>query len=146
MTMNIMICVICDRSGHCTLCTPQSNMSMLPRKMISTNTTVPVPRRLFFYCPSMNSHRPKSQNTAKERALIPEKDSTRKRPRSHISLEKSSKNYKPLENWAKPNLLRDVTPQPANYFGDCFRRVCHVVKPEPREFLAVFTSQINWPN
>jgi hypothetical protein len=60
-------------------------------------------------------------------------------------LEKSSKNYKPLENWAKPNLLPDVTPQPANFFGDWFRRVCHVVKSEPREFLAVFTSQINWP-
>ena len=23
--------------------------------------------------------------------------------------------------------------------------VCHVVKPEPREFLAILTSQINWP-
>jgi len=23
--------------------------------------------------------------------------------------------------------------------------ICHVVKPEPREFLAVFTRQINWP-
>jgi hypothetical protein len=49
--------------------------------------------KAIFYCPSMNS-----QNTAKERTLIPEKDSTRKRPRSHVSLEKSSKNYKPLEN------------------------------------------------
>ncbi len=50
-----------------------------------------------FYCPTMNSHRPRSQNTAKEQALIPEKDSKRKRPRCHVSLEKSSKNYKPLE-------------------------------------------------
>jgi hypothetical protein len=54
-------------------------------------------KAIIFYCPSMNSHPPRSQNTAKERALIPEKDSTRKRPTSHISLEKSSKNYKPLE-------------------------------------------------
>ncbi len=53
--------------------------------------------KAIFYCPSMNSHRPRSQNTAKERTLIPEKYSTRKRPRSHVSLEKSSKNYKPLE-------------------------------------------------
>jgi hypothetical protein len=53
--------------------------------------------KAIFYCPSMNSHRQRSQNTAKERALIPEKDSKRKRPRSHVSLEKSSKNYKPLE-------------------------------------------------
>ncbi len=94
-------------------------------------------REGYFYCPSMNSHRPRSQNTAKERTLIPEKDSTRKRPRWHVSLEKSSKNYKPLENWAKPNLL--------SFSGDCFWRVCHVVKPEPWEFLAVFTRQINWP-
>ena len=93
----------------------------------------------------MNSHRPRSQNTSKERTLNPEKDSTRKRPRSHVSLEKSSKNYKPLENWAKPNLLPDVTPQPANSFGDWIWRVCHVAKPEPREYLAVFISQINWP-
>ena len=94
----------------------------------------------------MNSHRPRSQNTAKERTLNPEKDLTRKRPRSHVSLEKSSKNYKPLENWAKPNLLPDVTPQPANSFGKCIWRVCHVVKPEPREFLAILTSQRNWPS
>jgi hypothetical protein len=53
--------------------------------------------KAIFYCPSMNSLRPRCQNTAKERTLIPEKDSTRKRPRSHVSLEKSSKNYKPLE-------------------------------------------------
>ncbi len=30
-----------------------------------------------FYCPTMNSHRPRSQNTAKEQALIPQKDSRR---------------------------------------------------------------------
>ena len=53
--------------------------------------------KAIFYCPSMNSHRPRSQNTAKEQALIPEKDSKRKRPRCHVSLEKSSKNHKPLE-------------------------------------------------
>ncbi len=103
-------------------------------------------RRLFYTALQWISRRPRSQNTAKEQALIPEKDSTRKRPRLHVSLEKSSKNYKPFEYWAKPNLLPDVTPQLANYFGDCFRRVCHVVKPEAREFLAILTSQINWPN
>ena len=96
-----------------------------------------VPRRLFFTALQWISHRPRSQNTAKERTLIPEKDSKRKRPRSHVSLEKSSKNYKPLEKWAKPNLLPDVTPQPAN--GNYFRRVCHVVESNPPEFLAVFS-------
>ncbi len=52
----------------------------------------------------MNSHRPRSQNIPKESTLNPEKDSSIKRPRSHVSLEKSSQNYKSLENWAKPNL------------------------------------------
>ncbi len=101
--------------------------------------------KAIFYCPSMNSHRPRSQNISKESTLNPEKDSTIKRPRSHVSLEKSSQNYKPLENWAKPNLLLDVTPQLANSFGECIWRVCHVVKPEPREILAILISQINWP-
>ncbi len=53
--------------------------------------------KAFYYCPSMISHRPRSQNILKERALNPEKDSRLKRPRSHVSLEKSSQNYKPLE-------------------------------------------------
>ncbi len=101
--------------------------------------------KAIFYCPSMNSHRPRSQNISKESTLNPEKDSTIKRPRSHVSLEKSSQNYKPLENWAKPNLLPDITPQRANSFGKCTWRVCHVVRPEPREFLAILISQINWP-
>ncbi len=111
----------------------------------STVKSTPVPRRLIYTALQWISHHPRSQNTSKERTLNPEKDSKRKRPRLHVSLEKSSKNYKPLENWAKPNLLPDVTPQPANSFGDCIWRVCHVVKPEPREFLAILTSQINWP-
>ncbi len=64
---------------------------------------------------------------------------TGKRPRCHVSLEKSSKNYKPLEKWAKPNLLPDVTPQPANFSGNYFWRICHVVEPDPPEFSAVFS-------
>jgi hypothetical protein len=54
--------------------------------------------KAFYYCPSMISHRPRSQNILKERALNPEKDSRIKRPRLHVSLEKSSQNYKPVEN------------------------------------------------
>ncbi len=101
--------------------------------------------KAIFYCPSMNSHRPRSQNTAKEQALIPEKDSKRKRPRCHLSLEKSSKNYKPLLKWAKPNLLPDVTPQPANFSGNYFQRICHVVESDPPELSAVFSCHSNWP-
>ncbi len=96
--------------------------------------------KAIFYCPTMNSHRPRSQNTAKEQALIPEKDSKRIRPRCHVSLEKSSKKYKPLEKWAKPNLLPDVTPQPANFSGKYFRRICHVVESDPPELFAFFLA------
>ncbi len=116
-----------------------------PDRICRPLKVVTVPRRLIYTALQWISHRPRSQNISKERTLNPEKDSKRKRPRSHVSLEKSLKNYKPLENWAKPNLLPDVTPQLAYSFGDGIWRVCHVVKPEPREFLAILISQINWP-
>ncbi len=54
--------------------------------------------KAFCYCPAIISHRPRSQNILKERALNPEKDSRIKRPRSQVSLEKSSQNYLLLEN------------------------------------------------
>ena len=97
-----------------------------------------------FYCPTMNSHRPKSQVTSKEPALNPEKELRRTWARCHVSLEKSSKNHKPLEKWAKPNLSPDVTPRPANFYGEYFPRVCHVVKPDPPELSAVLTRHSGW--
>ncbi len=42
---------------------------------------------------------------------------------------------------AKPNLLPDVTPQPANFSGKYFRQICHVVEPDPPELSAVFSCQ-----
>ncbi len=98
-----------------------------------------------FYCPTINSHRPKSQVTSKEQALNPEKESRRTWPRCHVSLEKSSKNHKPLEKWAKPNLSPDVTPRPANFYGEYFPRICHVVKPDPPE-LCRLTRHSGWQN
>jgi hypothetical protein len=77
---------------------PTQLCELLPSNLLSGSTLPSCAAKALFYCPSMNSHRPRSQNTSKERTLNPEKDSTRKRPRSHVSLEKSSKNYKPLEN------------------------------------------------
>jgi hypothetical protein len=53
--------------------------------------------KAFCDCPAIISHRPGSQNILKEAQLNPEKDSKIKRARSHVSLEKSSQNYKPLE-------------------------------------------------
>jgi len=57
----------------------------------------PCAARAFYDCPAIISHRPRSQNISKEPHLNPEKDSRKKRPRSHVSLEKSSQNYKPLD-------------------------------------------------
>ncbi len=102
--------------------------------------------KAIFYCPTMNSHRPRSQNTSKEQALILEKESRRTWPRCHVSLEKSSKNHKPLEKWAKPNLSPDVTPRPANFYVEYFRRICHVMSPDPPELFAVFSRHPGWPN
>ncbi len=53
--------------------------------------------RAFYDCPAIISHRPRSQNISKEAQLNPEKDSRIKTPRSQVSLEKASQNYKPLE-------------------------------------------------
>ncbi len=53
--------------------------------------------KAFCDCPAIISHRPGSQNILKEAQLNPEKDSRIKRARSHVSLEKSSQNYKPME-------------------------------------------------
>jgi hypothetical protein len=53
--------------------------------------------RAFCDCPAIISHRPRSQNILKEAQLNPEIDSRIKKPRSQVSLEKSSQNYKPLD-------------------------------------------------
>ncbi len=51
--------------------------------------------KAFYSCPAIISRRPGSQNTPKESQLNPEEDSRIKQARSHVTLEKSSKNYKP---------------------------------------------------
>ena len=89
--------------------------------------------KAFYSCPAIISRCPGSQNTPKESQLNPEEDSRIKQARSHVTLEKSSKNYKPSEEWAKPNLTPDVTPPPSQCLGECFRRVCHVEKAWIRE-------------
>jgi len=53
--------------------------------------------KAFYSCPAIISRRPGSQNTPKESQLNPEEDSRIKQARSHVTLEKSSKNYKPFE-------------------------------------------------
>jgi hypothetical protein len=53
--------------------------------------------KAFYSCPAIISRRPGSQNTPKESQLNPEEDSRIKQARSHLTLEKSSKNYKPSE-------------------------------------------------
>ncbi len=53
--------------------------------------------KAFYSCPAINSRRPESQNTSKEPQLDPEEESRIIQARSHVTLVKSSKNYKPSE-------------------------------------------------
>ena len=48
--------------------------------------------KAFYSCPAIISRRPRSQNTSKEPQLNSEEDSRIKHARSHVTLEKSSKN------------------------------------------------------
>ena len=50
-----------------------------------------------------------------------------------------------IKKWAKPNLSPDVTPRPANFYGEYFPRIgevvkWNVVKPDPPELSAVFLA------
>ncbi len=51
---------------------------------------------------------------------------------------------KPLEKWAKPNLSPDVTRRPANFNGEYFPRILHVVNQDPLELSAVLTHHSGW--
>jgi hypothetical protein len=53
--------------------------------------------KAFYSCPAIISRRPESQNTSKEPQLNPEEESRIIQARSHVTLEKSSRNYKPSE-------------------------------------------------
>jgi hypothetical protein len=53
--------------------------------------------KAFYSCPAIISRRPGSQDTSKEAQLNSEEDSRIKQARSHVTLEKSSQNYKPSE-------------------------------------------------
>ena len=53
--------------------------------------------KAFYSCPAIISRRPESQKTPKEPQLNPEEESRIIQARSHVTLEKSSRNYKPSE-------------------------------------------------
>ncbi len=53
--------------------------------------------KAFYSCPAIISRRPESQNTSKEPQLNPEEESRIIQATSHVTLERSSKNYKPSE-------------------------------------------------
>ena len=53
--------------------------------------------KAFYSCPAIISRRPESQNTSKEPQLNPEEESKIIQARWHVTLEKSSRNYKPSE-------------------------------------------------
>jgi hypothetical protein len=53
--------------------------------------------KAFYSCPAIIRRRPESQNTSKEPQLNPEEESKIIQARSHVTSEKSSRNYKPSE-------------------------------------------------
>jgi hypothetical protein len=53
--------------------------------------------KAFYSCPAIISRRPESQKTPKEPQLNLEEESKIIQARSHVTLEKSSRNYKPSE-------------------------------------------------
>jgi hypothetical protein len=53
--------------------------------------------KAFYSCPAIISRRPESQKTPKEPQLNPEEESKIIQARSHVTLEKSSRNHKPSE-------------------------------------------------
>jgi hypothetical protein len=53
--------------------------------------------KAFYSCPAIISRRPESQEISKEPQLNPEEESRIIQARSHVTLEKSSINYKPSE-------------------------------------------------
>jgi hypothetical protein len=57
----------------------------------------PCAAKAFYSCPAIISRRPESQDTSKEPQLNPEEESKIIQARSHVTLEKSSRNYKPSE-------------------------------------------------
>jgi hypothetical protein len=79
------------------LCHHRHSSQLLLEYVFNDDITVAPPfgysicaARAFCDCPAIISHRPRSQNILKEPQLNPEEDSRIKRPRSHVSLEKSS--------------------------------------------------------
>ena len=122
-------------------CCPSGNATGAISNLITWTAETSCAAKAFCYCPSMISHRPRSQNILKEPQLNPEKDSRIKKPRSQVSLEKSSQNYKPLDKWAKPNLTPDVTPTQASALASVFGGFATWGKPEP----ARITCQIQAP-
>jgi hypothetical protein len=93
-----------------------------------------------FCCPTENSHNLKSKITSKEPAFHNEKESRRTWPRCHVSLEKSSKNYKPLKKMSQTKPHPSIPPPPpAKSDGKYFPRVFHVVIPDPPNSPAVLT-------
>jgi hypothetical protein len=105
-----------------------------------TYKIVSVPRRLFFAAPqriaitlSPNYYQKNQRFTTR-----------RTWPRCHVSLEKSSKNYKPLKKMSQTKPHPSVPPPPAKSDGEYFPQVFHVVIPDPPNSPAVLTRRSGW--
>jgi hypothetical protein len=84
-----------NHSGFATLVVGQNRF--VPDLTFHCDADAYCAAKAFYSCPAIISRRPGSQNTPKESQLNPEENSRIKQARSHVTLEKSSKNYKPFE-------------------------------------------------
>ncbi len=80
--------------------------------------------KAFYSCPAIISQRLESRIISKEPQENTEEESKIIQARSHINSEKSSRNYKPSDEWAKPNFTPDVKPPPKPVLGCVFWRLC----------------------
>ncbi len=80
----------------------------------------------------------------KKPAFHNEKESRRTWPRCHVSLEKSSKNYKLLKKMSQTKPHPSVPPPPAKSDGEYFPQFFHVVIPDPPNSPAVLTRRSGW--
>ncbi len=80
--------------------------------------------KAFYSCPAIISQRLESRIISKEPQENTEEESEIIQARSHINSEKSTRNYKPSDEWAKPNFTPDVMPPPKPVLGCVFWRLC----------------------
>ncbi len=91
--IHIRVRAICPLSLDGQVCMKSDQRFAIPAKTLVQYCAA----KAFYSCPAIISRRPESQDTSKEPRSNPEEESRIIQARSHVTLEKSSRNYKPSE-------------------------------------------------